>query len=104
MTDQPMTWLAIVLAVALGGGIVLFVWAMGAPGRRRPDREPESEKVPPRSARVHDDRREAVTPGNPRHSIERDGVEKELLPPELRPSEGTGSVNPNNDPTQTGKT
>jgi hypothetical protein len=74
-----MTWLAIVLAVALGGGIVLFVWAMGAPGRRRPDREPESEKQVPRSAQPHNDPRQAVTPVHARHNVQhrRDGMEIE---------------------------
>jgi hypothetical protein len=79
MTDQPMTWLAIALAVAMGGGIILFVWAMGAPGRRRPDREPESEKIPPKSARPHNDPRQAVTPVHPSHNVQRrrDGMEIE---------------------------
>jgi hypothetical protein len=79
MTDQPMTWLAIGLAVVLGGGIFLFVWALGAPGRRRPDREPESEKVVPLSAQPHNDPRQSVTPIHARHNVQRrrDGMEIE---------------------------
>lgn len=79
MTDQPMTWLAIVLAVVLGGGIILFVWAMGAPGRRRPDREPAGEKIPPKTAQPHNDPRQSSTPIHARHNVQRrrDGMEVE---------------------------
>jgi len=79
MNDSSWTWVAIAIAVGALAAITAFVWALGAPGRKRPDREPEDEKRVPPSARENHDPRQAVTPLHDRHDVEHraDGLEIE---------------------------